>query len=154
MWQLLTGHKTATTDRLNLVTVTHLFTDKNKKNTPPTNKNRSQNALTHFRRGGNTPWVGQYNFFTGPRRRRALALLHGHKVADIGQHRLQVRHFVYIFSTGLLLLFCFNTQTHTLTHNSQRRHGRSSHSNHHHDVRWFARRDVSFFFSRTHDVVT
>lgn len=40
-----------------------------------------------------SPWIGQYDLLARPGSRRALALLHGHKVADIGQHRLQVRHF-------------------------------------------------------------
>jgi hypothetical protein len=40
------------------------------------------------------PRVRQHDLLAGPRRRRALALLHGHEVAHVREHRLEVRHFV------------------------------------------------------------
>lgn len=39
------------------------------------------------------PRIRQINLLAGTGGRRALALLHGHQVADIGQHSLEVRHF-------------------------------------------------------------
>lgn len=39
------------------------------------------------------PGIGQDDLFAGTGSRRAFTLLHGHQVADIGQHRLEVRHF-------------------------------------------------------------
>lgn len=42
--------------------------------------------------GRTVPGLGQGDLLAGPGRRGALALLHRHQVADIGQHRLQVRH--------------------------------------------------------------
>lgn len=39
------------------------------------------------------PRIRQNNPLAGTGGRCALALLHGHQVADIGQHRLEIRHF-------------------------------------------------------------
>lgn len=44
------------------------------------------------------PGIGQYDLLAGSGGRRALGLLHGHQVADIGQHSLQVRHFAAVQS--------------------------------------------------------
>lgn len=40
------------------------------------------------------PGIRKNDLLAGPRGRRALALLHGHQVADVGQHGLQVRHLL------------------------------------------------------------
>lgn len=42
------------------------------------------------------PWIWKNDFLAGPGRGRRLGLLHGHQIADVGQHRLQVRHFVFV----------------------------------------------------------
>lgn len=41
---------------------------------------------------GILPGIRQHDLFAGSGRRRALALLHGHQVADVGQHGFQVGH--------------------------------------------------------------
>jgi hypothetical protein len=38
------------------------------------------------------PGVWQYDLLAGPCRRGRLRLLHGHQIADIGQHGLQIGH--------------------------------------------------------------
>jgi len=40
------------------------------------------------------PRVRQDDFLARPGRRRGLGLLHRHQVADVGQHRFQIRHLV------------------------------------------------------------
>lgn len=40
------------------------------------------------------PRVRQHYLFAGSGRRRTLALFHGHQIADVGQHGLQVGHCV------------------------------------------------------------
>lgn len=101
--------------------LSHLFTDKNKRTPPPcASIAKCLSRLSVGEQQTHTPGIGQYNFLAGPRRRCALALLHGHKVADIGQHRLQVRHFVSISSPPGCCCCCFvstHTDTHSLNHN-------------------------------------
>lgn len=127
------SYKTPTTDRLNLVTVPHVYKNKKKNNKSSVVKTTltikidcySPVVFLFF----NLPWIRQYNLFASPCRRRTLALLHGHKIADIGQHRLQVRHFVCCLTTRTLRhrFCCCNTNTQFTAH-SQRHDGRSSHS--------------------------
>lgn len=52
-----------------------------------------QNATVDRQLLRDIPRIGQDDLFARASSRCALALLHSHQVADVGQHRLEVRHF-------------------------------------------------------------